>query len=267
MTAPNSAAPPIPVKASGSHFYKYSAFIGERRGWLKEIIVEHRLYVPKLTQLDDPPDGRPKLARKSEDELYSFLYKGPFGVLSRYPHMTVEEQVKHGAILDLSIKRHGAEGLMRAMAETLYTKMDDWRIYSLSKRSDSPSLWAQYGDEHRGYCLEFANEGAFFGSAMEVIYGDSVEFDIDKPEHRNGYWFFCKKRDWSYQEEVRVLVPRLSDGRIQIDPRWLTRIILGWKMPEVDRARIREWGKQRSPGLKVVSTKYDVLDQVIRVED
>lgn len=31
------------------------------------------------------------------------------------------------------------------------------------------------------------------------------------------------------------------------DPRWLTRIILGWKMPESDRAQIRQWAKHREP--------------------
>ena len=69
----NSEAIPIPVKASGTHFYRYSEFSGEKQGWLKKIIYEHRLYVPNLSQLNDPADGRPKLAQKSEDQLFSFL--------------------------------------------------------------------------------------------------------------------------------------------------------------------------------------------------
>jgi hypothetical protein len=256
----------IPLKASGSHFYKYSEFAGEKREWLKEIILESRLYIPRLSQLNDPADGRPKLARKTEDQLYFFLYNSPFGVLSRNPRMTVEEQIKEAVVLDFNLRHHGAEALMHEMAKTLNAELDDWRIYSLSKRYDNLSMWAKYGGNHSGYCLEFANGGPFFGCAKQVSYGDSMEFDISNPDHRNGYWFFCKNQEWSNEEEVRILVPRKSDCKVQIDPSLLTRIILGWKMAEADRMQIQMWAQQRSSKLKVVKASFDELDQVLRLE-
>jgi len=257
----------MPVKASGSHFYKYSEFVREKREWLKEIILEHRLYVPNLSQLNDPADGRPKLARKSEDQLYSFLYNSPYGVLGRNPHMTVEEQIREAVILDINLQRHGAKIVMHEVAKLLNAELDDWHIYSLSKRYDNLGMWAKYAGNHCGYCLEFANRGPFFECAKEVSYENSVEFDISNPEHRNGYWFFCKNREWSNEEEIRVLVPRKSECNVQIDPSWLTRIILGWKMAEADRKQIQAWAKQRSPELKVTHAIYDELDQVLRTAD
>lgn len=264
MTA---TAIPKPTRATGSHFYKYSPFDGKRREWLKDTIVHHRIYVPNLTQLNDPPDGRPKLVGKTEDELYSFLYNGSFGVLKRNSTMSVEEQVKEAVILDVNLRRHGKDLIMRETARLLYQELEDWRIYSLSKRYDNMGLWAKYASDHTGYCLEFANTGDFFSCANEVTYGDPVEFNIEDLAHQNGYWFFHKSRDWSSEEEVRVLVSRHSPGTISIDPRCLTRIILGWKMAEHDRKLIREWGKHRSPELKVVSAFYDEFDQALRIVD
>jgi hypothetical protein len=263
-TDTHSSATPIPVNAKGTHFYKYSEFTGERRQWLKEIILEHRVYLPRLSQLNDPTDGRPKLARKSEDQLYTFLYKSPFGVLSRNPRLTVEEQVREAVILDASIRLHGAETLMRDLVKSLNAELDDWRIYSLSKQYDNLNLWAKYAANHNGYCLEFANAGSFFPCAKEVSYGTTVEVDIENIDHLSGYWFFCKGSEWSNEDEVRVLVARRSDAVLRIDPSWLTRIILGWRMPRSDRDQIREWAGQRSPELRVAEASYDELDQVIR---
>jgi len=157
---------PIPKKASGSHFYRYSEFTGTRREWLKSIIFEHRLYVPNLPQLNDPADGRPKLAHKSEDELFAFLYNGPGGVLTRNPHMSVEDQIKEGLILDYNLRNHGKDVVMRGTAASFYRELNDWRIYCLCKRSNNMNMWAKYAGNHAGYCLEFANVGPFFGSAL-----------------------------------------------------------------------------------------------------
>ena len=258
-------ATPMPVNASGSHFYKYAEFTGDRRRWLKELILEHRLYLPRLSQLNDPADGRPKLARNSEDQLFTFLYNSPFGVLGRNPRMTVEDQVREAAILDVNISKHGSETLMRSLAKCLNAELDDWRIYSLSKRYDNLSMWAKYAGNHAGYCLEFVNVGPFFTCAKEVSYGKYVEMDISNRDHLNGYWFFCKSQEWRDEEEVRILVARGSDSVLGIDPSWLTRVMLGWKMPRSDRAQIREWAKQRSPELRVVEASYDELDQILRM--
>jgi hypothetical protein len=259
-------APSIRKRATGTHFYRYSKFSGETQAWLKEIILEHRLYVPTLPELNDPTDGRPRLARLSDDQMFHFLYDGPFGLLKRNPRMTVEDQIRHGVILDYNITHHGADVLSRELQKLMNGLMEGYRVYSLSKRYDNLNLWAKYAGNHSGYCLEFANEGAFFGAAQEVTYGDSVEVDVNDRGRLNGYWFFCKRCDWSGEEEVRVVVPPRFPCKVQIDPICFTRIILGWRMPEENRAQIREWAKQRDPELTVVTAHYDELDQVLKLK-
>jgi len=258
---------PDPMKAICAHFYRYASFDGERKTWLRSTILDHQLYVPNLSQLNDPADGRPKLTGNSEDQLFALLYNSPSGVLGRNPQMSIEEQIKEGLILDYNLRHHAVDVVMRGTANSLYKELEDWRIYCLSKRWNNMSMWAKYADSHKGYCLEFANVGLFFGSARDVAYGDPIEIDITARENLDGRWFFRKTLDWSNEEEIRILVPRRSAPIKMIDPAWLTRIILGWKMPNADRKMIREWAVQRSPELKVVTASYDEFKQTLRVED
>jgi hypothetical protein len=58
---------PVPAEATGSHFYKYANLEYPER--LKVIMLDHELYLPSLNQLNDPADGRPKLAPMSADQI------------------------------------------------------------------------------------------------------------------------------------------------------------------------------------------------------
>src|SRR5947209_6915576 len=139
-----AGALPDPIKATCSHFYKYASFDGQRKAWLTNLILDHKLYVPNLGQLNDPADGRPKLTQKSEDELFTLLYNSPSGILVRNPRMSVEEQIKEGLILDYNLRRHGVDVFMRGTASSLYKELEDWRIYCLSKRWNNMGMWAKY---------------------------------------------------------------------------------------------------------------------------
>ena len=93
--------PPAPTRATCSHFYKYSAFTsGDRQTWLKEIMLEHRIYVPNFCELNDPLDGRTWLIPMSPDKMISVLSGD---VLARNPHMSVKDQHLHDRILGQNI--------------------------------------------------------------------------------------------------------------------------------------------------------------------
>jgi hypothetical protein len=259
---PEGTAPlPIPVPATDVHFYKYAAFRQER---LKEIVLEHKLYLPTLDQLNDPADGKPKLAVTSQEKLFDFLYQIR---LSQNPKMSPEQQIYEGLVLDHNLKLHGREFATRGLSKFLNSELNDWRIYCLSRRWDNLNLWAKYANNHSGYCLEFANIGPFFTSAKVVRYGEAAEIDPTNREHMDGRWFFCKREFWSNEEEVRVLIPRNSRCKEQIDPSWIARLILGKDMAEADKEQIRKWAKERLPELKVVSAIYDPLDQALKIVD
>jgi hypothetical protein len=59
-------------RATGAHFYKYSAFTGKRRDWLKDLILNHHFYAPTVKELADPSEAKPKLSPQSETACMSF---------------------------------------------------------------------------------------------------------------------------------------------------------------------------------------------------
>ena len=75
--SPIVAPPPRPKRATDKHLYKYASLEPshtQRLEWLKAIILKHQLYVPNLTQLNEPADGRPRFARLTEAQLFADLW-------------------------------------------------------------------------------------------------------------------------------------------------------------------------------------------------
>ncbi len=89
--------------------------------------------------------------------------------------------------------------------------------------------------------------------------------DVTNPEQRRSYFMYCKRAEWGDEEEIRIVFMPGSDSRRKIDPRWLTRLILGMKISEAHEKMIREWARQRSPELVVVKAYFDELPQRLRL--
>lgn len=139
--------------------------------------------------------------------------------------------------------------------------MNEYRVYSLTKRFDNFSMWAKYSDEHTGYCLEFANEGPLFENACEVYYRKYPPFRIADSVGRTSLFLVYKRPDWSNEEEVRLILPAGKGMTTHIESNWFTRIILGTKISAENEAQIRAWAKQRVPELTVVRAYLDEFDQ------
>ncbi|HKV62869.1 MAG TPA: DUF2971 domain-containing protein [Candidatus Acidoferrum sp.] len=252
-----------PTKASGSHFYRYQS--AERLDRLKPIILEHLLYVPSVGQLNDPTDCRPKIRSMSEEEMVTFLRND---YIRRNPVLALDLLKKHESTIRTSIQIHGIEWFQRELSKILSAQMEQFRVYSPSKRFDNLSLWAKYAADHTGYCLEFANEGPLFGEhVMEVVYGEYEPFDVNDSKNRSAAFLVSKRPEWSNEEEVRLIRARGAARRVSIDPRWFTRIILGKNMSPANQKQIREWAKERDPELLVVNAYFDELHQEIRLKE
>jgi hypothetical protein len=254
---------PLPPKATVPHLYKYSNLaMPEHLDRLRVIIQEHELYLPNLDQLNDPADGRPRLAPLSEEQMGAFLYSK---LSQRSPHLTRAELDKEREIITHNVKLHGSETLQRILTEALHSELMDYRIYSMSTRYDNLSLWAKYAGDHSGYCLEFVNEGPLFETARDVMYEDTLQMDLNNPHHTNGFWFFCKRPEWSNEEEVRLVLSRHRGSKVKIEPGWLRRLILGKNVSVQNEQVIRAWALQRVPDLAVVKAHYDTVEQKIKL--
>jgi len=245
-----------------THFYKYKA-PPENLEWLKDTIVRHQLYFPLPRELNDPAEARPILDI-SADESEQFLYRQ-----WRTQNPSASDGDAAQALEDIreGIALMGPDKFYGRMIDGLHEKYARRRIFSLSRRWDNMSMWAKYAACHRGYCLEFANAGLFAAQfTREVEYVDVVTVN-PSDESELGKFYFRKKRDWSTEEEVRVLSPRDVDPRVTIDPALLTRIILGKDMMGTLRAQIVRWAQERTPPLVVQRAEYDPKKQALRLVD
>jgi hypothetical protein len=257
VSEPSLVEMPKRIRATAPYFYRYQS--AEHLDWLKPVILDNEIYMPLVRQLNDPMDGRPKLAPQTAEGLIMFMYNA-----SANPTHSSAAQNRLVQTLAVNVRLHGTESLMRQAARVLYNHVEQYRVFSMSKRCDNMNLWAKYAAVHTGYCLEFANEGPLFSQALDVIYRDSFPMDVNNREHRTGYFFFCKSQQWDNEEEVRLVGLPANSQTVRFDPRWLTRIILGKDIYADHENQIREWAQQRTPPLTVVKAYYDELDQVLR---
>jgi hypothetical protein len=249
---------PKPAKSTAPRLYRYQS--PSHLEWLKVIILGHELYLPSVSQLDDPSDGRPRLGLLSPDDLVRALLDH---WIKRNPNWTPEVKKREELRIREQVQAREPEALRRKWAEVLNQHFEEFRVYSLSKRFDNMSLWAKYAADHTGYCLEFANEGLLFVHAKDVTYGPAVALGLTDPEFKNGDFLFYKDQEWSNQEEVRLVLPRDKGTKVKIEPHWLTRVILGTHMSDAHRKLIREWAKERRPELTVVNATYDPVDHIL----
>lgn len=134
--------------------------------------------------------------------------------------------------------------LLNGVAREMSSKVG---LLCLTQRYDSLPMWAHYAANATGVVVEFQRlEDVFAGDDTGVLYQpitvryerEKVGVTFDPRSHES--IFFSKFQDWSYEQEVRVVLPladcrqgRLGDKLLylfDIPPTCITRVILGWKM-------------------------------------
>lgn len=76
-------------------------------------------------------------------------------------------------------------------------------------------MWSHYADEHRGFCIKYKlsqhfikqddNEEGQHMYLKKIIY-KNVKFDLRTKSIDSNIAYATKKRDWKYENEVRLIV-------------------------------------------------------------
>lgn len=184
------------------HLYKYvSLTTAVQISRLFDILMSHRLYFPRYTELNEPLEGA------AID-----IPVGGYAGSSIYKQEDREDPFIGG---------------LKAQ----------YRILSLSDDPCSPQLWAHYAGNYTGACLCFRTDGKF-SSAKKVQYFQrkpkpktetmenqlepSVE-DCKKMVYSN---WFLKQKGWEYEREWRI-VEESTSNYFDYNPGELVGIILG----------------------------------------
>ncbi|WP_127524228.1 DUF2971 domain-containing protein [Mesorhizobium sp. Z1-4] len=104
-------------------------------------------------------------------------------------------------------------------------QVDEARIFSMSKRVDEPRLWAHYSSSHSGFCLELDG----LSDRPRGVILDRVDYTTRRPrisvadikgmrsneKTRSEIYsrmFFQKSTGWDYEDEQRLVLPRLDQS-------------------------------------------------------
>lgn len=161
------------------------------------------------------------------------------------------------------------EELLTDMAEEVSCKVG---LFCLSQRYDSLPMWAHYANNGRGLVVEFKDlEDVFEGDDTGILSKpiavryerDILSVTFDTQSHYA--LFFAKFPDWRYEEEIRIILPLtecdkqvVGDYKIhlrKIPPRCISRLILGWNMPDHVKKEIRVYVKRINPIVVVVNAR------------
>jgi hypothetical protein len=215
--------------------------------------LDDKLYFPTSDELNDPTECLPIFADHSLEEITEYLCQ-QFRV--DHPQLTNIELAAEEATIRASTAHHGEEVVIREMRRLFDKGMEGrYGILSLSKCKDSLSLWAHYGGNHSGYCLEFRNE-AEFGTGYDVLYGDKAPLHLSSSAVQyQADFLFTKRPDWANEEEVRILVK--PPGLHRFSPHLLVSIALGKDVSVENRYSVLEWVKSRRLPLRVCGLSFD----------
>jgi len=162
--------------------------------------------------------------------------------------------------------------LERRLSETALEVSSKVGLFCLSLRYDSLPMWAHYAGNAAGLVVEFVDlDRIFQGDNTGVLSQPravryerdrlSVTFETDSHESL----FFAKFADWSYEQEVRIVLPLTDCRKDSIGDRHLyvreipqaciVRLILGWNMPNDVRKAIRVHVQEFNPKVRIIDAR------------
>lgn len=163
------------------------------------------------------------------------------------------------------------ESLLRDTAREISSQVG---LFCLTRRYESLPMWAHYAANATGVVFEFRDlENVFLGDDTGVLHSPiSVRYERERlgvtfePQSHDSL-FFAKFEDWSYEQEVRVVVP-LADCRsvaagdrtlhlFDIPSHTIARVILGWRAPPSSARQLVELVEENNPDVEVYQAEIE----------
>ncbi len=204
--------------------YKYRSF--ENYEYIKDILVNCRLYCSNYTKLNDPFEGQ-------------FIEAIDFS---------------GNATLLQDTKKNNVITCLNDLIDPQY-EHGDYRICSLSSDLSDVRLWAHYGGGHKGVAIEidFSDHPAELHSVTYLPHLQKYGAGIPYPKKLTD--LLCHKtQHWDYEKEWRIIVRNQCD--YPINDR-IKKVILGIGCSKQDEETITQMVNSSVP---VVKARLDHLN-------
>lgn len=254
-SADENAAAISDTQGSGEgYMYRFRDLVGERVAWVKQIIVESKLFFSSPAKFNDPFDcqaryqiGDPsKLKIKVKAHATEMAYES--GMPRQQRRQLERAKVRPEILLDKLTK-----GTQEAIKK-------DVRVLSLSSTHENILMWSHYTFGHQGVCLQFRLEAdrGFFAGAQPVQYSKDLPIPelLGDPMEQVDKLLLTKAIDWEYEREWRLV---RTDGINlgHFPPQLLTGIILGTNISQENKQAVLGWTEKQSDSLAVYAAKRD----------
>jgi hypothetical protein len=236
---------------SDAYFYKYRPW----NEFSKETLVNNSIWFSSPLEVNDPFDCRfPDIKEPSHEQLKKY---------HQIQYINLRDPLRdksrvHGGIflldayIEASINNNGEPGWEQIISEAKNVIFNKSSFCSLSEVNNSPLMFAHYADSHKGICLEFRHTLEYSLAHVEAVEYQKrfasldifEDWDCDD-ESLVQATMYRKSVDWSYEREWRAFRLRKNKGLVEFDPRCLSGIVLGCKMPESHREEAIQIAKNR----------------------
>jgi hypothetical protein len=242
--------------------YHYEPFV---RTYLQDVIINSRVHVSKIDNVNDPWDCRPFFDLELANPC---LRRQWVQFLSL--HMQALSAEQREALARLNPPWHEDTLVLSRAIESLTgnaagNNIRNWRMYCLTAKPDSTLMWAHYSDKHKGICLEFATDSDPLGSAQQITYIRDRQAIapalLASPRAFTEAMLLTKSQDWAYEMEYRLLCRdarvdstssvTCEDDYLPLSYGALTAVILGHNCSVSDATAVREIVEASAPQVSV----------------
>jgi DUF2971 family protein len=256
------------------HFVDTTA--DERKCWIEDLLLHHRVYFRQRDQLNDPSELRPQFIVMGKDEqLRDYIRK----IRQADPRRLSPAR----RLLEEKRLLHRIRSSPQMPEEQLHDLLGQIGVFCLSDSYEHLLMWAHYANGHRGMAIEFDSNEGLFSVAQRVTYSDDppvidrLKDDWTLMLEKSMLW---KSKQWSYEQEWRVIA-RFRDavrqelfidthrvppgvlpflraqngpGLYDIPASAVRRVLLGVRMSAEDETWVRSVVLRRAGSVQVVRT-------------
>ena len=250
------------------------------RNRIAQILVENKIYYSNVKQLNDPFECRLKLQIPEDVHGRREL------AVASLTNSTLSPKEKRKEIARLTSKlKDNPELAEKFYTDNLAKFSETFGFHCLSKKNNSPVMWAHYGGNLKGLCIGFKcsevltqEEDAFdedFGRGLPVKYKTDlpvVEMPLVKPGMKDQVdatiklLLGTKSKEWEYEDEYRYIKKNNEGGSgLHSFPcSKIQEIIIGPFMEIAEKEFILSIAREHLPDTrcytsKISDTEYSVV--------
>lgn len=237
--------------------YKYRDW---KNDFHRKILLHQEIFIPSPRKFNDPFDCRIPIAYHllKDDEKLAKEYFNQ-AVDRHFPEYSKEKHDQEVVKL-LDEGRYKNEEFIKSQNQKwIETMHDRLGVFSVTAVNDNVLMWAHYSNNHQGFCVGFDSAMLFryLGGGGEIHYVE--EFPTILPTEdfttQQRMQINTKASYWDYEIEYRLTKMNCANEIITIPKEIITKVILGYKIPESDEKDILKLISIELPHVKIFKTK------------